>query len=433
MASHKGFRFRLGLFVFGVVLGLAASLCRADNWPGWRGPTGMGHSPAKGLPLTWGGAKQENVLWKAALIENSDKVKLDHNQSSPIVWGDRVFVTISYWPAGVGTNQYPEHHVICFRATDGKRLWDTKVPPGPWLLKDLRGGYTAPTPATDGERVYALFGSAVLAGIDFQGKLLWHKAIVPYSFDVAVGVSPVVNKGTVLVMCGEIGKDASQLLAFEGKSGALKWQRKHPQADWTHSTPALVQIKGRTQLLMAGAYELEGLDPDNGERIWWFKSAQRIGDTVTPVYANGVVYCDTGRGGSPGIAVGATGSGDVTKTHLTWSISRMPQGFGSPVASGGYLYRLLSPGTLRCYELATGKQVYAERLPGVADRCSPVATPDGRIYLASAGKSYVVQAGPKFAILGTSELGDASDGSPAVADGRLYLKGRRYLYCIGKK
>jgi outer membrane protein assembly factor BamB len=428
---------RTGLLALGAAVLLAGGVGRADNWPGWRGPSGMGQAADKNLPLTWGGPKQENVLWKAPLLANADKVRLDQNQSSPVVWGDRVFVTVSFWPAGVGTDRYPEHHVLCFRAADGKRLWDTTVPPGPWLLKDLRGGYTAPTPATDGERVYALFGSAVLAGLERDGKLLWHKAITPHFFDVAIGTSPVLHKGTVLVLCDELReKKSSRLLAFDGKTGALKWERKRPHADWTHSTPALADVKGMRQLLVAGADRLEGLDPENGEPVWWFTSPTRVGDTVTPVYAGGMVYCDSGRGGGfggLGVAVDPTGKGDVTKTHLKWSLMRMPQGFASPVASGGYLYRLVDPETLRCYELATGKQVYAERLHGVSTRASPVATADGRIYLASAGKSYVVRVGPKFAVLGTGELGDASDASPAVADGRLYLKGRRYLYCVGKK
>jgi outer membrane protein assembly factor BamB len=393
----------------------------------------MGQTAEKGLPLTWGGPKAENVLWKAELIKAAGKVHLDQNQSSPTVRSGRVFVTVSYWPPDVPTARFPEHHVVCFAARDGARLWDVTVPPGPWLLKDLRGGYTAPTPAADGERVYVLFGSAVLAALDFQGKLLWRKEITPHFFDVAIGTSPIVHDGTVLVMCEELrDKKSSRLLAFDGKTGALKWERKRPSADWTHSTPALASVKGKLQLLVGGANTLQGLDPANGEPIWWYMSGERIGDTVTPVLADGVVYCDSGRGG-PGVAVDPTGSGDVTKTHLKWKIPQIPEGFSSPVASGGYLYRLHNPEMLRCYELATGRKVYTERLMGVSTSSSPVATPDGRIYLASAGRSYVLKAGPKFEVLATNELGDGSQASPAVAGGRLYLKGRRYLYCIGKK
>src|SRR5262245_12743306 len=150
---------------------------RAEDWPGWRGPTGMGLSQAKNLPLTWGGKGQDNILWKAPLIADFDKVRRDQNQSSPIVCKGRVFVTVSYWPAGVSEKEYPEHHVLCFDAGKGDKLWDTKVPPGPWLLKDLRGGYTAPTPASDGERVYVVFGSAVIAALDFKGEIVWRKEI----------------------------------------------------------------------------------------------------------------------------------------------------------------------------------------------------------------------------------------------------------------
>ncbi len=416
-----------------VLVGLGVGRVAADDWPGWRGPTGMGQTTEKGLPLAWGGPKQQHVLWKAALVEQADKVRLDQNQSSPVVRGGRVFVTVSYWPAGVSTDRFPEHHVVCFAAADGKRLWDVKVPPGPWLLKDLRGGYTAPTPASDDARVYVLFGSAVLAALDFHGKLLWRKEITPHFFDVAIGTSPVVHDGMVLVMCEQLReKKASRLLAFDGRSGELKWERKRPSADWTHSTPALARINGRLQLLVAGADTLQGLDPANGEPVWWYKSTKRIGDTVTPVYAGGVVYCDSGRGG-PGVAVDPTGTGDVTNTHRKWTIPQVPEGFSSPVAAGGYLYRLHNPETLKCYELATGRKVYAERLPGVSTSSSPVATPEGRVYLASAGKSYVIKAGPKFEVLATNDLGDGSPASPAVSGGRLYLKGRRYLFCVGNK
>src|SRR5947209_2692594 len=155
---------------------LAGAATRADNWPGWRGP------------------KQENLLWVTPLFVDADKIRLDQNQSSPIVWGDRVFVTGSYWPEGVGQDRYPDHHVICFRAADGKRLWDTTVPPGPWLLKDLRGGYTAPTPAVDADHVYVLFGSSVAAALDLNGKLVWRKEIAPHHFDVAFGASPVLYR-----------------------------------------------------------------------------------------------------------------------------------------------------------------------------------------------------------------------------------------------
>jgi outer membrane protein assembly factor BamB len=394
----------------------------------------MGQSDARELPLTWGGQGQDNILWKAALFENPAALRRDQNQSSPIVSAGYVFVTVSYWPTGVSQKDYPEHHVLCYRAQDGKRLWDTRVLPGPWRLTDLRGGYTAPTPASDGERVYVVFGSAVIAALDFQGKLIWRKEIVPHAFDVTLAVSPVIYKGTALLLCDQLQQQkASVLLAFDCKTGDLNWTQKRPGADWTHSTPVIAAVNGKPQLLVAGAQAVQGLDPTTGKRLWECGlGGKRTGDTVSPVYGSGLVYCDSGRGG-PGIAVDPTGMGIVSKTHLRWKIAQVPEGFSSPVMVGPYLYRTHAPETLKCWEIATGKVVFSERLPGLSPRTSPVATADGRIYFASAGKSYVIKAGPRCEILGSSDLGDASDASAAVAGARLYLKGGRYLYCIGKE
>src|SRR5262249_51428696 len=155
----------------------------------------------------------------------------------------------------------------------------------------------------------------------------------------------------------------------------------------------------------------------------------RTGDTVSPVYSSGVVYVDSGRGG-PGLALDPTGQGDVSKTHLKWKIAQVSEGFSSPVVCDQRLYRLHRPAPLARRDLATGKAVFSERLPGVSVTVSPFVTTDGRIWCVSTGKSYVVKAGPKLVILGSSDLGDPSEASPAVADGRLFLKGRRFLYCI---
>jgi outer membrane protein assembly factor BamB len=418
---------------------LPLALAAADSWPGWRGPTGQGITPEKDLPLTWGGKDGDNILWKVPLPGTTGTdgkpggAHQDQNQSSPTVCRDRVFLTASYWPTGTTTKDYPEHHVVCYRTDNGKQLWDTTVAPGPWLLKDLRGGYTAPTPASDGQRVYVLFGSAVLAALDFDGKLVWRYEIKPHEYDVAIGNSPVVYRDSVLLMCDQVSK-SSRLLALDGKSGRVKWEKKRPMADWTHSTPVVAPIKGKPQLLVAGAHGLEGLDPDSGERLWWCDAPRRarVGDTPSPVVGGGVVYADSGRGG-PGIAVDPTGRGDVSKTHLKWRVAQIPEGFSSPIVAGEYLYRLHNPGILKCWKLADGQQMFVERLEGVSTTASPFVTADGRIYCASAGKSYVIKAGPKLEVLAVNDLGDGGPASAAVADGHIYLKGRRFLFCIGKK
>ncbi len=200
----------------------------AEDWTGWRGPTGQGISADRDLPLTWGGKDQENVLWKAALPGQKEKARQDQNQSSPIVVKGQVIVTASYWPMGTDVKEYPEHHVASYRASDGRLLWDVTVKPGPWKLTDLRGGYTAPTPASDGTRIYVLFGSSVLAALDLQGKQVWREEIRPFRFDVAIGTSPVIHGKNVLLQCDQTRPNSS-LLAFDGKSGKLAWRRNGPR------------------------------------------------------------------------------------------------------------------------------------------------------------------------------------------------------------
>jgi hypothetical protein len=133
------------------------------------------------------------------------------------------------------------------------------------------------------------------------------------------------------------------------------------------------------------------------------------------------------------VAVDPTGSGDLTRTHRKWQLKNVPEGFSSPVILGDYLYRLCNPETLRCWKLANGEEVFKERLPGVSTASSPFTTAEGHLYFASGGKSYVVKAGPKLEVLAVNDLGDVSPASPAVADGCIFLKGRKHLYCIGNK
>ncbi len=432
-------------FFYSFVITIIAFTAHAgENWPGWRGPTGMGQTDEKNLPLIWGGKTQENVVWKSPLFP-SDKVERDHNQSSPAVWGDRVFVTVSYWPEGVTRKDYSEHHLLCFSAKHGKKLWDTPIQPGPWKLSDFRGGgYACSTPATDGRHIYAVFGSAVIAAVDFDGAIAWRKEIKPHDFDVAFAASPVIHpppppqgagrevkRSTVILVCDQVNK-SSTIYAFEGNTGEIRWESRRPKVNWAHSTPLLAKINNKLQLITATHNGPQGLDPATGATLWFFNELKQVGDTVTPIVRDGVVYVDSGRGGM-GIAVDVTGSGDVSKTHLKWNVPKVSEGFSSPVLVGDYLYRLHGPGLLTCLKWTTGEKVFQDRLEGVETACSPIATADGRIYCASAGKSYVLKAGPTLEILARNDLGDASKASPAVAAGRIYLKGARYLFCVGVK
>jgi len=420
--------------IFAVAMLSPGSATLAADWPQFRGPTGLGYTDEKDLPLTWGGPARENVLWISPLK--------GQGHASPIVWSNAVFVCSAYWPPSVTAREQviPEHHVTAYQVTDGRMLWDTLVPAGPWVRKDFRsgpgGGYAAPTPATDGQRIYCAFGSSVLAALDFQGKIVWRKEIVPYSFDVTVGSSSILYGDTVILLCAMAKASDSCVIAFDKTSGEVKWRQSFPDMGFGHSTPVILQVNAQPQMLVlaSGMKEssraLQSLDPASGRLLWWCRGG---GDAASPAYGSGIVYFDSGRGGL-GVAVDPTGSGDVSQTHVRWTISQVPEGIGSPIIVGSHVYRLHTPGILKCWEAATGKLVYAERLEGLSTTwASPIADRNGRLFFANAGRSYVIQTGPEFRVLAVNDLGDGSHPSPAVAQRRLFLVGLKNLYCVGRQ
>ena len=408
---------------------LYGTVSHAENWPQFRGPTGQGETNETNLPTTWGGKDNENVLWKSPLPPTIAKGEADRNQSSPIVWGDRVYVTTAYWLPGKPHNDFPEQHVTCFQLSNGKQLWDTTVAHGPWQLGDLRGGYAAPTPTTDGQRLYVAFGSARISALDMQGKELWHKDIENYqNIDVCFASSPILFRDTVILLTDK-NNNAGRLTAYDTASGAIRWEKHRPTVVYGHTTPLITTIGGKPQMIIASSNALHSFNPDNGEILWWVES---VNDVSTPVYHNGLVYTDSGRGG-PGLAVDPNGTGNLTKTNIKWKISNIPEALGSAVAFGDSLYRLHTPAVLRVFDMSNGKERYASRLEGVSTQSSPIVTPQGILYFASAGKSYVVKAGPKLDILATNDLQDPCESAPAVAPGRLLLKGSKFLWCVGKK
>jgi outer membrane protein assembly factor BamB len=404
----------------------SVGLCSAENWPQWRGPERSGHSIEADLPLTWDGKKQENVLWK---------VPADFGHSSPIVWGDRLFLSASVrkLPKGSGeTADNQQHRVVCHRTTDGMKLWQTDVEAGAW---DTQFSFTAPTPVTDGKHIYAFFGSATVAGLDIDGKLLWQKKL-PGPFKAEwLSSSPLLYKDTLFVFV-DVNNDF-WLLALDARTGEVKWDAKRKQRDRDHnSSPLLIVVKDKPQVVVAGQGAVVGLDPTSLKEVWSCKwSGNRYPSLVA---AADLVYV-SGEG-SESLAIDPTGEGDVSKTHVKWRQPKAPQGFGSPVIVGDYLYRASPPGVVHCWSVADGSPVYEVRVDGIPTYPSPVATKDGRIYFAGAGKSCVIKAGPKLEVLATNDLGEGEKNewtltgpSAAVSDGKIFLRGPKSLICIGKK
>lgn len=398
----------------------------AEDWPQWRGPLRSGHSIEAGLPLTWGGATKENVLWK---------VPADFGHSSPIVWRDRLYLTASIRLAPKESNEKAanqQHRVACYRTIDGTKLWQTDIDPGTW---DTQFSFTSSTPLTDGKRIFTFFGSAVIAALDMEGKPLWRKTLPgPFKAEWLVS-SPLLHQDTLFVFC-----DASNdhwLLALDAKTGDVKWTRQRKQHEKAHnSAPLLAFVKDAPQIVVASPGAVIAFDPKSDKELW---SCKWSGNRYPTLVATAGLILATGEGGET-LAIDPTGEGDVSKTHVKWRLAKTPQGFGSPLIVGDYIYRASPPGVIRCWKVADGESVFEERVEGVPTYPSPVATKDGRIYFAGAGASCVIKAGPKLEVLAVNLLGEgerneggSTGPSPAISAGRIFLRGPKALICIGKQ
>lgn len=408
---------------------LAINPLAAENWPQFRGPTSCGLSCENDLPLTWGGPKNENVLWSADL--------LGHGLSSPIVWNDRVFVVNASRKgddAKLG-RKVPEQYLACYDAAKGDLLWNTQIDLGPWKRGHsgrTGGGLASPTPATDGERVYALYGSSVLVAVDFKGKVVWRQELKPHNYDEEMATSPILFEKTVIVFCGM--RNGSRLVAFDRATGDIVWDKDLKDTGYGHNTPLIVDVNKSPRMILMGAglgeakNAIQCFDPRTGERLWWCAGR---GETASPIFVSGLVFCDSGRGGAAKL-IDPSGEGDITKSHVKWQ-TNMLQGLGSPIVVGKHIYRLHDNMTFACWDAETGKKIYQERVPDLTSNwATPVADAAGRIYLASGGTSVILDSGPEFKILATNKLGDPNHASPAVSGGRIFLAGEKKLHAIGK-
>lgn len=423
----------IGLTVWASGVLALPDMSRAGDWPGWRGPTGCGTTDERDLVLKWDGKTGEGVAWKAPL-KNATGHSSGH--SSPIVWGERVFLTTTVRPTQKQeqNKEIPDHHFACYQARDGKPLWQTRLAPGPFPA--YMGAYAAPTPVTDGKAIYGLFGSAVAAAVDCDGKLLWRRELTgeflkkPQLLNPGICASLVLYQDTLLVLLDQGG--GGTLQAWDKRTGKVVWERKRDkdQCAQCNTTPLLIDVHGQPQLVILASRVLQSLNPADGVPLWWCTAAR--GFASSPLYSSGLIYTDLGDDTSA-LAVVPTGQGDVTKTHVKWKVPEVTGQWGSAVADGQFVYRVNESNELTCRKLATGETVYTASLPDVSPLASPIATADGRIYFVGAGKSYVIKAGPKFEVLGGGHVGGWDIGaSPAVSARRIFVRDADFLYCLGK-
>jgi outer membrane protein assembly factor BamB len=416
-----------------VILLSCTGLATADNWPAWRGPSGDGQCVEKNLPTTWSPTK--NIRWKVKL--------LDQGNSTPVVWGDRIFITQAsektVWPppnaGGPATAQ--ERAVMCFHRADGRLLWKKVT-----IYKEKESThptnpFCSASPVTDGERVIASLGSAGAVCYDMDGKELWRKELGKLEHIWGNASSPILYKNLAIFWCGPGQRQF--LLAVDKTNGKKVWRHDEPggkdgykgtawRGSWT--TPLVVKVGQREELILGVPDRLKAFDPSSGKELWSCSGMGPLAYASAVCSPDGVIVAFSGFHGAA-MAVRAGGSGDVTKTHRLWHHTKQnPQRIGSPVIVGDHVYLLNENGVASCFELKTGKEVAKERV-GTTSWSSMVAA-EGRLYVAShSGDTFVLTASPKLEKIAVNPLNERILSSIAISNGELFVRGYKHLWCIG--
>ena len=387
----------------------------AKYWPRWRGPSGQGHVAEGPYLDTW---TAKTAVWKTAVPGRGN--------SSPIVWGDRIFLTTGY---GNGERL----SMLAFSRADGKKLWETFIPQSGVEYVHYKNGYASATPTTDGQLVYASFGRHGLIAFDFNGKIVWqHKFGILDNYHGPAG-SPVLYKDRIFIFqdANPVQGQTAFVGAFDKLTGKQIWLTpRRETVGW--GTAVVINTGERDELVVSSQYRVAAYDPDGGRELWTVR-----GNTYevipTPVVGHGLLFASSGRAG-PTIAIRPGGTGDVTSTHVAWSSQRGSPFVPSGILVGDLLYLINDmQSILTVYEAATGKLVYQDRL-GVAIREGFSASPvhvNGKIYFTNDdGQTFVVEAGRQFKLLRTNEFGEQTLASPALVDGTWYWRTASSLRAI---
>jgi outer membrane protein assembly factor BamB len=402
------------------------SSCHAEEWPGWRGSRGDGTSGEKGLPLTW--SPTENIRWKTPIPGKG--------HSSPIVWGDRVFVTSCLEKNG-------ERVLLCLDRRDGKLLWQQVVLTTKLEPKHNLNSYASATPATDGKHVWVAFlayPDMQLACYDFDGKQVWMRSPGKLLSKHGFCSSPILHKNLV-ILNGDQDAEA-YLVALDKETGAERWRIDRPNRTRSYCTPILIQAKDKpdvTQLVLSGSKCVTGYDADTGKLLW-------IIDGPTEQYVASLVYLDdvlfltTGFPEYHLMGISPEGSGNITRSkfirwHIPHKVNRVSHNSGasyvpSPIAANGHFYVVSDTGYLSCLTTQTGERIWKEKLAEHVS-ASPLLA-DGHLYfLDDDGTTHVLGADAKPEVLHKNRLDEECCASPAIAHGQIFIRGLHNLYCIG--
>jgi outer membrane protein assembly factor BamB len=388
------------------------------NWGRFRGPQGGGVTTATNLPLAWNVQTGEGVVWKTKAPGP------DFN--SPVVWGNRLFLTSA---------TAKKREVFCYDTESGQLVWQKAVENianggAAVEMSEVSGGYACSTAATDGRRVYAMFANGDLAAFDFTGNLAWGRSFAPIVNQYGHAASLELWQDRVIVQLdhGESDQKVSRIIAVNTGDGKTVWEK--PRATHgTWSTPLVIEAAGQAQIITLGLPHVIAYSATNGTELW---QVEGIDGEVTPspIYAGGLVLAPSPS--SKLMAIKPDGAGDVTKTHVAWVAEDGVPDITSPVSDGRFVYLVTTGGTVTCCDLKSGKKAWEKDLE-LEFKASPSLAGD-RLYLASTkGPVIILAAGAEFKELARAEMGDEVVASPASADGRLFVRTKQNLYCLGSK
>jgi outer membrane protein assembly factor BamB len=431
----------------------AGALARSGNWPSFRGREASGVSDNQNLPDTWNPATGENIVWKTTIPG------LAH--SSPIVWGDTVFVTsaissranATFKPGLYGDGDASDDrsaHRWMLYAIDKKTgtiRWERTAAEGePRNKRHIKSTYASASPATDGRIVVAWFGSQGIFAYDFNGGLRWSVDLgrvdmgaydIP-AYEWGPASSPIIWNNLVIVQCDT--QADSFLIALNAETGETVWKTDRAELpSW--GTPNIVTTAAGPELVTNASNFIRGYDPRTGRELWKLGGSSKI-TAPTPIFANGLHIIASGRAPErPVFAVKPGARGDLTlakdasdNAGVAWSKTGRGSYMPTPLAYRGVLYVLANNGVLDAYDPAAGKEIYRQRLPlvGSGYSASPVAA-DGKIYLSNEdGEMLVVSAGETFKHLATNSMGETIMATPALSDGVMFVRGANTLFAVGR-
>ena len=435
------------------IMALAAgATAAAADWPQWRGPNGTGSTDETNLPVRWSAA--ENVHWKAAVG--------GLGVSTPIVSGNRVFVTSQI---GSGVRQPGNHPrlvqggnaaeagerelgagrqaradaaagtvflVEAFARTDDKRLWQYRLDaegelPGVHDKHNL----ASPSPVTDGQMVYAWFGTGQIVALDMNGKPVWTrhlgKEISPFSVIWGHSSSPALFEDLLILLCDH--EPASYLVALDTRTGRERWRADRGKGRLSYSTPLVVNTPGGPELIVNSSERVDAYDPRTGALLWYTGGTNRF-PIPMPVFHDGVIYMSRGYRSGPYMAIRPGGRGDVSKSHVIWESGTGAPYISSLVHDAGLIYMATDVGAITVVDARTGQRVSQQRVDGIFS-ASPVAA-DGKIYFVSeTGETIVMRSGRTPAVLARNDLGERAIASPAISNGQIFIRTDEHLFCIG--